>query len=193
MTSVAGVLLAAGTSSRMGRNKLFLEWKGETLLRRAARTALAAGLQPLLVVLGHQSEAARTGLAGIDCSAVLNPDYARGMNGSLSAGIAALPETAKAAVVLLADMPLVTAEMIQAVLRSWKGEPLALSLYGAVVAPPILYARELFAELRALPPGGRGKEIVEQHRREAAEVAQPEAALRDLDVPADLERARNGE
>src|SRR5260370_7384248 len=82
MTSrrVAGVLLAAGASSRMGTNKLFLELGGVTLLRRAARTALSAGLDPLLVVLGHESDRARAELEGVASTPVLNPDYASGMN-----------------------------------------------------------------------------------------------------------------
>ncbi len=188
---VAGVLLAAGTSSRMGRNKLFLELGGVTLLRRAARTALGAGLDPLLVVLGHESERARAELEGIPCTAVLNADYASGMNTSLRAGACALPENVDAAVVLLADMPFVTAEMVRSVVARWSGEPLAVSLFGDVVAPPILYSRALFPELRALEGDGCGKRVVKQHRKEALEVPQPEAALRDLDVPADLDLARS--
>ncbi len=188
---VAGVLLAAGTSSRMGRNKLFLELGGESVLRRSARTALRAGLDPLLVVLGHEAERARGELEGIPCTPIVNPDYARGMNTSVSAGIAAVPESAQAAVVMLADMPFVTPEMVRALLDRWKGEPLVVSLFGEVVAPPILYARPVFPELRAMQGDGCGKRVVKAHRKQAAEVAQPESALRDLDVPADVERARS--
>src|SRR5207253_8274090 len=93
---IAGVLLAAGTSSRMGKNKLFLELGGVSVLRRAARTALAAGLDPLLVVLGHESERARADLSDVSCTVVINPDYASGMNTSLRAGIKAVPDSASA-------------------------------------------------------------------------------------------------
>ena len=189
---VAGVLLAAGTSSRMGKNKLFLTLAGSTVLRRSVETALAAGLEPVLVVLGHESECARAELEGLACRPVLNAGYARGMNTSLSAGIAAVPADASAAVVLLGDMPLVTAEMIRELLDRWRGSqaPLGISLYGEVVAPPILYGRALFPELRALDGEAGGKSVIERHRGEAFELKRPAAALGDLDVPADFERAR---
>ena len=190
-TRIAGVLLAAGTSSRMGKNKLFLELGGVTVLRRAARTALAAGLDPLLVVLGHESERARAELEGIACTPVENPDYASGMNTSLRAGIEAVPEGAAAAMVLLADMPFVTAEMVRAVAERWRGEPLAVSLYGEVVAPPILYSRALFPELIEMAKGDCRKRVVKRHRAEALEVPWPSAALADLDVPGDVEKARS--
>src|SRR5437879_8234339 len=189
---VAGVLLAAGTSSRMGKNKLFLTLGGSTVLRRSVETALAAGLEPVLVVLGHESECARAELEGLACRPVLNAGYARGMNTSLSAGIAAVPADASAAVVLLADMPLVTAEMIRELLDRWRGSqaPLGISLYGEVVAPPILYGRALFPELRALDAEACGKRVVKLHRGEAVELSWPATALTDLDVPEDVERVR---
>ena len=189
---IAGVILAAGTSSRMGKNKLFLRLGGSTVLRRAVGTAEAAGLEPVLVVLGHESERARAELADLSCTAVLNSDYARGMNTSLRAGISAVPEDAVAAVVLLADMPLVTAEMVRELVDRWRASsaPLALSLYGDVVAPPILYAKSLFPELRALEADACGKRVIQQHRGEALEVSRTAAALDDLDVPADVARAR---
>jgi len=191
---VAGVLLAAGTSSRMGQNKLFLTLEGSTVLARAVRTAAAAGLDPILVVLGHESEQALRELAGLACTPVFNPDYARGIEASLRAGIAAVPEDAAAAVVLLADMPLVTAGMIQELVERGRHvpRPLVVSRYDDVVAPPILYGRWLFPELRALDGDGCGKRVVRRHREQAIEVAWPASALFDLDVPADLERARAG-
>ena len=190
-SDIAGVLLAAGMSSRMGRNKLLLQLGGESVLRRAAKAALVAELDPLVVVLGHDSERARAELEGIDCMPVVNADYETGMNSSLRAGIAALPERSRAAVVLLADMPFVTPEMVRVVATRWSGEPLAVSLYGDVVAPPILYSRALFPELLEMTAGDCRKRVVKAHRHEALEVRWPEGALADLDVPGDVERARS--
>ncbi len=187
---VGCVLLAAGTSSRMGKNKLFLEIDGETVLRRAVHTAAAAGLDPVLVVLGHQSDRALAELEGLPCLTAINPHYAEGLSSSLSAGISALPEGPVAAVVMLADMPFVTAAMVRVLAAGWRGEPLVVSLFGDVVAPPILYARCLFPELRALDGEGCGKGVIKQYRAQAAEVRWPKSALQDLDVPADLERVR---
>lgn len=186
---VAGVVLAAGTSSRMGQNKLFLTLGGSTVLRRAAATAVAAGLDPVLVVLGHEIERARAELVGLDCRPVLNPDYRDGLTTSLRRGISAVPDGAAAAVVMLADMPLVTAEMVRTLVERYRagGAPLVVSVYGGVPAPPMLYGCALFAELRALTGDGCGKAVVKRHRREAEEVAWPSSALADLDEPADAE------
>ena len=189
---IAGVVLAAGLSSRMGRNKLLLEFGGLSLLRRAVLTAGAAGLEPVLVVVGHEEERTRAQLLGLTCTAVFNPDYASGMNTSLRAGIAAVPEGAAGAVVLLGDMPFVTAAMVRELVARYRAAalPLALSVYDGVVAPPILYGRALFAELRALSAEACGKSIVQQHRGEALELSWPADALTDLDLPADIDRVR---
>jgi molybdenum cofactor cytidylyltransferase len=189
---VAGVLLAAGLSSRMGHNKLFVELGGKTLLRRAAETAAAAGLDPILVVLGHERERAQAELAGFPCTQVFNGDYALGINTSLKAGIAALPGEVAAAVVMLADMPFVSVEMVRELVARWRKAqtPLAVSLYGEVVAPPTLYGKALFPELRALEGEGCGKRVVKRHRAEALELAWPASALTDLDVPDDVVQVR---
>jgi len=190
---VAAVLLAAGTSSRMGKNKLFLTLGGATVLWRAATTALAARLDPVLVVVGHERERVMAELSALPVTPVFNPDYARGINTSLRTGIAAVPDDAAAAVVMLADMPFVSAEMVQALVdRSGASPraPLVVSSYGGVLAPPILYRRCLFPELRALEGDGCGRRVVRQHRAHALEIAWPASALRDLDVAEDVARAR---
>lgn len=187
---IAGLLLAAGTSSRMGANKLLLEIEGESLLRRAARRALEAGLSPLLVVLGHQAEVARGELAGLACEVVLNRRYAQGMGSSLQAGVAALPAAAGAAVVLLADMPLVTSEMLAALASRHRATRahLVVSDYEGVRAPPMLYDRALFEELLAMPEGRCGREVAMRHRHEAEVLSWPAAAVTDLDRPEDFAR-----
>ncbi|HKF43806.1 MAG TPA: nucleotidyltransferase family protein [Thermoanaerobaculia bacterium] len=192
--SVAGVLLAAGPSSRMGRNKLLLRLDGESVLRRAAGRALAAGLDPVLVVLGHEAQTSAPELEGLPCRTIVNPDYALGMNSSARAGISAVPPEAAAAVVLLADMPLVTAEMLAALVERYRGSdaPLVISEYGGVQAPPTLYDRSLFPELGPPEGEGCGKRVVRRHRGEAEVFSWPAAALADLDRPEDYERIKAG-
>jgi len=189
---VAGVVLAAGTSSRMGRNKLLLQLEGRSVLRRAVDTALAAGLDPVLVVVGHQREQAEAELAGLRCTVVVNPDYQSGVNTSLRTGIRAVPEGCPAAVVMLADMPLVTPAMLRTVVERYRGgdAPLVVSSYEGVDAPPILYDRSLFDELRVLEGEGCGKKVVKRHTEEAVRISWPAKALTDLDLPADVERVR---
>jgi molybdenum cofactor cytidylyltransferase len=190
--AVAGILLAAGAATRMGRNKLLIDLAGEPLVRRAARRALAAGLDPLVVVLGHEADLAGAALAGLGCRAVVNPRFAEGMNTSLSAGVEALPPTAEAAVVLLADMPFVEPAMIAAVVARWRetGAPAVASRYGATAAPPTLYARPLFPRLTGGTGDGRGREVVRGLGAEARFVDWPPSALADLDVADDVARAR---
>src|SRR5437867_4215683 len=91
--TVAGVVLAAGTSTRMGQNKLFMQLEGETLVRRAVERASKAGFDPLIVVLGHEAELVQRALEGIRYRPVLNAEYARGVNSSLRAGIRAASGT----------------------------------------------------------------------------------------------------
>jgi molybdenum cofactor cytidylyltransferase len=193
---IAGVLLAAGASSRMrGPNKLLLELEGESLLRRAAKRALAAGLDLVIVVLGHDAERVRGDLAGLAVLPVVNPEYARGVNGSLRTGIAALPADAGAAIVLLADMPFVTEEMIRAVAARFRESraPLVISEYGGFQAPPTLYDRSLFAELLAVDDGeGGGKAVVANNLARTEILSWPRERLRDVDLPDDWAGVQEG-
>ena len=190
--AVAGVVLAAGSSTRMGRNKLFFELDGETLLRRVVRRAIDAGLDPAIVVVGHEAERARTELEGLSCTPVDNPDHAKGINRSLRTGISHVPEHARAAVVMLADMPFVTSDMVAALVARYREStaPLVISAYGDVNAPPMLYDRALFPELHQMAGEGCGRQVVRRHRHEAVAVSWPTAALQDIDVPEDYERIK---
>ncbi len=187
---VAGVVLAAGSSTRMGRNKLLLRVGGEALVARAARRAAAAGLDPVLVVLGHEAERVGRELDGVPCRRILNAEHATGQASSFRAGIAAVPEEAPAAVILLADMPHVTSGMIAALVERYRrtGAALVVSEYAGVHAPPTLYDRSLFAEIRAMSGDGCGRQVVRRHRAGAEAVAWPAERLADLDEPKDLER-----
>lgn len=184
---VAGIVLAAGHSSRMGHNKLLLEVAGEPLVRRTARRAVEAGLSPVLVVLGFEAERVRQALAGLPVTEVLNPDYERGINGSVSRGIAAVPAGCSAAIVILGDMPLVTAPMLEALVTRHRetGASLVLSMYGDVQAPPTLYGRELFAEFHTRSGEGCGKKVVREHGERAERVTWPAELLADIDEAPD--------
>jgi molybdenum cofactor cytidylyltransferase len=194
--AVAGIVLAAGASTRMGANKLLFDLDGEPVVRRAVRRALAAGLDPVIAVLGHDAERVRRELDDLAprCRVVVNPDYAQGINTSLKAGVAALPATAGAVVVMLADMPFVTSDMIATLITRYRDgtAPLVISDFEGVNAPPQLYDRALFPELQTMEGEGCGKVVVRRHRTEAAVVAWPAVALTDLDVPDDYERVRSG-
>lgn len=190
---IAAVVLAAGASTRMGRNKLLLELNGETVVRRAARTAIEAGLDPVIVVTGHARDEVERELHGLGCRSVFNGEHANGTHTSVGAGIGAVVEEGcGAAVVMLADMPLVTPAMLCALVERYRdsGAPLVASRYGGEVnAPPILYDRRLFSELQDMD-ARCGRQVVRRHRQEAVEVEWPAEAARDLDRPADYEWMR---
>jgi molybdenum cofactor cytidylyltransferase len=192
--TVGAVVLAAGSSVRMGQNKLLLPLDGEPLVRRAVAAAALAGLDPVIVVLGHEAERVSREISDLPCRPILNVDHAAGKGTSLQVGIREVSSEpgAAAAVVLLADMPYVTAAMLATVVERGRssGAPMVISRFGEVIAPPILYTRPLYAELLDLPGVACGKEMVRRHRAEAAILSWPEEALADIDVPEDYQRVR---
>jgi xanthine dehydrogenase accessory factor len=187
---VAGIVLAAGASRRMGpgHNKLLLELDGEPLVRRAVRRALAAGLSPVVVVLGHEAERARAVLAGLDYESVVNPDFTGPTSGSLHVALRRLDADVDAAVVMLGDMVHVSERMLADLVAAARAgsAPLVVSRYGDVTAPPLLFRRPLFAELLAWTGEGCGKAVVERHRDRARVLDWPAERLADVDTPEDF-------
>ena len=187
---IAGVVLAAGTSTRFGRNKLLLVLDGESLARRAVKAAIAAELDSVIVVLGHEAERVREEVRDLPARLVVHPDYARGINTSLAAGVAAVPAEAEALVVLLADMPHVTSGMVSRVVATFRdtGAPIVASRYEGAQAPPTLYARPLFGELGGTEGEGSGKSVVRRHASELVTIDWPKRALADVDREEDWDR-----
>lgn len=189
---IGAIILAAGASRRMGRNKMLLTLDGEPLVRRAARRAHAAGLSPVIVVIGNEAEEVRSALGGVACTCVVNPDFTGPTTRSLHAGLRQLPGDVTAVVVILADMVHVTEAMLRTMLETahTSEAPLVVSQYGEAIAPPLLFRRPLFAELLAQHGEGAGKQVVQHHRTEAAIIDWPLAALADVDTPEDWARLR---
>lgn len=188
---IAGIVLAAGVSSRMGRNKMLLQLDGESLVRRAVGAALTAGLAPVVAVVGFEEERVRRELDGLDCQTATNPSYTGFTSGSLHVGLRALPPDVGVAVVLLGDMVHVSARMLRGLLvaSTVSDAPLIVSRYGDVTAPPILFQRPLFGELLDWHGEGCGKAVVRAHGHEATYLDWPAHALEDIDTPEDFARA----
>lgn len=186
---IAAVILAAGASTRMGRNKLLLPVDGLPMARRAAQVAIDAGATPVVVVVGNDHHAVREALGGLSCSFVINPDFAGPTSTSLHAGLRALPDGVDGVdgvVILLADMVHVTAPMVRTLMDAANtGAPLSVSRYGEVLAPPLLFRRALWPDLLAWHGEGCGKAVVKAHRHEAQVHDWPVEALRDVDTPED--------
>lgn len=166
---IYGLLLAAGTSSRMGHPKQLLDWQGQPMVRHVAQQVPASRLAGLIVVVGAAADRVQAALAGLEITVVTNPDYATGQASSLRSGLRVVPATVDAVVVLLADQPLVTPALINTLVATFQQE-CALAAPGPVaIIPryrgqrgnPVLLARALFPELQQLQ-GDVGARVVLQ-------------------------------
>lgn len=192
----AAIVLAAGRSSRMGSNKLVAEVGGVPMVRRVAQAALASRASPVVVVTGNDADRVAAALSGLDVRLVHNGAYADGLSTSLKAGLAALPETADAALVLLGDMPLVRGEDCDAILAALAADGILVALATAdgKRGNPVAWSRRLFPELRATEGDAGGRALLSRYADQVAEVEIGVAAAMDADTPAALEavRARAG-
>ena len=192
--NVAALVLAAGQSSRMGgSNKLLQEVDGVPMLLRAVNAALASKAVSVTVVLGHEAEKVESLLAGRGVNLVRNPDYAQGMSTSLRAGLAALPAAAEAAVVLLADMPRVSAVHVDRLIDAFEAKQ------PAVVVPqrngkrgnPVLWPREFFAAMQAVAGDQGARGLLAAHPQRIRAVDMDDDAIHaDVDTAADLKGLR---
>jgi molybdenum cofactor cytidylyltransferase len=171
----------------MGRNKMLLDVHGVPMVRRAVQVAIDSGASPVVVVVGNDEAQVRAALAGLNCLFAVNHDFTGPTSTSLHAGLHAFDETVGATIVLLADMVRVTADMVRTLIASLQSSdaPLAVSRYGDVLAPPLLFRRALWPELLAWHGEGCGKAVVKAHQHEALLHDWPEGALRDVDTPDD--------
>jgi molybdenum cofactor cytidylyltransferase len=129
MSEVAAIILAAGRGTRFRLGpKLLAPMNGRPLVCHAVEAAVTSSAEPVIVVTGHQAEKVEATLKGFPILSVRNPAFADGLSTSLKIGFAALPPQAKAAVVLLGDMPLIKASLIDTLVDAWRamGEPAAL-------------------------------------------------------------------
>ena len=187
MPEVGLILLAAGGSRRLGQPKQLLVFQGQTLLRRAAEAAAASVCRPVVVVLGAQAERMREELAGLSVRSVVNPDWEQGLASSLRMGLAAIrDEDVAGVVVALCDQPLLTGDVLDALVTSWSesASPVAASEYGGTQGVPALFARALFPDLAALTGTEGAKKILLHHAAEVTRVPFPDGLV-DIDTPED--------
>ena len=185
---VAGLVLAAGRSTRMGGpNKLLAEIGGKPLVRIVAEQALASRAAPVMVVTGHERDKVEAALAGLRVRFVHNPDYAAGLSTSLKAGLAALPGEADGAIVCLGDMPQVTAGLIDRMLEAFdpaRGALVVVPTMEGKRGNPVVWSRRFFADLMALEGDVGARHLIGTHADAVAEVpVEDSAALTDVDTP----------
>lgn len=196
-SSVSGVLLAAGASSRFGgpRPKQLALFDGEPLVRRAARTALASRLRELIVVVGFAPAMVREALAGLPLRVVENPDYRDGQAGSLATGLAAIDPTAHAVLVLPCDQPLLTASDLDRMIVAYEssGPPIVLPRAPRRRGAPALFDRTLFGDLARLQGDAGGRSLFDRFADGIVDVELSDPrALQDVDTRDDLRRLEGG-
>jgi molybdenum cofactor cytidylyltransferase len=184
---VAALVLAAGSSRRMaGSNKLLQPVAGVPMVRRAANAALASRSTAVVVVTGFDADAVRESLAGLDLEFANNPEHASGMASSLRAGLGALPADTDAVVVVLGDMPMVTAAHIDSLIAAFdpaRGN-IVVPVKGDRRGNPILWPLALFAEMQQVQGDVGARELLKIHAERVDRVpCDDDAIFADVDTP----------
>jgi molybdenum cofactor cytidylyltransferase len=199
MSEVAAVILAAGRSTRFAANqsgttKLVAELHGKPLVRHVADAALASRARPVIVVTGHGRELVQGALAGLQITFVHNENYATGLASSLRAGVAAVPPEPAGAIILLGDMPLITADLMNHLIRRLEEnselDAIAPLTHGRR-GNPVLLARSLLAEVAGLSGDEGARRLLQTPWIRVLEIPiGGDAAAADIDTPESLEEWR---
>lgn len=191
----AGIVLAAGSSSRYGQPKQLLEWKGKSFIRHVTETALRSALEPVVVVTGFRHAEIESQLQDLPVSIVYNADYEQGQSTSIKTGISALPANVGSAVFLLADQPQIPVEVIRALVEAHASD------LPAILAPlvleekranPVLFDRVTFPSLLMLQGDMGGRGIFDKHKVSYLPW-HDDILIFDVDKPEDYERLKNFE
>ena len=189
-TNVGAVILAAGSSSRMGTPKQILQFEGSSLLKRAMLAALGAKCRPVVVVTGAEAELCRRELDQLDVLEAFNPNWETGMASSVRTGIECLVNieaNIAGTVLLLCDQPHVTSDTISNLVATHHatGRLIIASSYAGSFGVPALFSRTLFKELTQLEGASGAKEIIKRHASDALFLPFPEGGV-DVDTPDDF-------
>lgn len=191
---IAGVVLAAGTSSRLGRPKQLLVYRGRPLVQHAVDAALDAGLDEVVVVLGHEADAVHDALELPSRGrVVVNPDYAEGQSTSLRTGLDDLGGDARAAVVLLGDQPGVGADEVRAVVERYEGTggPVVRARWEGRPGHPVLFDRSVWDALTEVTGDVGARDLLREHPDWVVPLDFGRPPPPDVDTEADYERLRS--
>ena len=195
--TVGLIILAAGSSSRMGSPKQLLTFKGVSLVRHAALTALGSGCNPVIVVLGASMELIRPEVEDLSLHILGNPDWEEGLGSSIRTGINYLLQTVphiSAALLMLCDQPMLSSSLIRQLVNEFQtsSAPVITSEYGNQWGVPALFGRELFGELLNLKGPSGAKNVIQKFAAKGRSVAFPKGLL-DVDTPEDYQRLQAGD
>jgi molybdenum cofactor cytidylyltransferase len=191
----AGILLAAGASRRVGQLKQLLDWNGRSILRHTAGTLVAAGLDPVCVVLGHQRDRLASELADLGVHIIDNPDYDASMFSSVQCGLKALPQEVVGSLIALVDQPRIDSELIKQLVEDHlrSGAAVTLPRHQGSTGHPIVMGRDAIAAVLAAPPMATLREVLTRFADRTHHVdVRTDSVLRDIDTLLDYERERQG-
>jgi molybdenum cofactor cytidylyltransferase len=193
---IAAVVLAAGASRRFGEdNKLLACIDGRPLVDRVVASLATGGVTDIFVVTGHDRAALEAALRGRPVSFVHNASWESGMGSSIAAGLAAIDATAAGAFIVPGDMPLLSPQLVAALISAFEASMHDRIIYPATPSGeqrnPVLWPHRHFGALLALPPDSGAKALLQLVATECVAVPADEAALSDVDTAAELEAARN--
>lgn len=196
---VAAVVLAAGSSHRMGaRNKLLVPVNGQPMVRQVVATALMSNASQVIVVVGHQAEQVVQTLEGLEPVAgqalriVTNPDFAEGMATSLRIGVAAVDKSMTGALFLLGDMPFVDVGSVNQLIAAYvtqvesgKEQDIVIPEQGGRRGNPVLWGRRYFREIEQLTGDTGAKVILQRYGDRIHRVSMENRGIHiDIDTPA---------
>ena len=185
---ITGIVLAAGTSSRFGRTKQLLELDGKPLVQHAVDAAAGAGLDDVVVVLGHDAERVEAALRlPSNGRTVVNPNYERGQSTSLAAGLEAADAGSEAAVVLLADQPRITSAHVLTLIHGFQARRPRIARLRFRDGPgPALLSREIWPEAMCVEGDTGARGLIAEHPQWVDDVSVDENSPVDLDTAEDL-------
>ena len=193
MPFVSAILTAAGESTRMGRPKPLLPWRGATLVERQVEALVDAGVSHVVVVLGHEAAMVGPYIVHPNAGCVINPDYRSGKATSVKAGLKAVPEDADAILLLAVDQPR-PSEIISKVIRAHVESNALITSprFEGLGGHPLIFAASLRPELEAISEEREGiREVFKAHRDQVLELTIDDPVIRlDLNTPEDYERAK---
>jgi len=190
---IAAIVLAAGRSSRMApRNKLLERVDGEAIVALVARTAIASGAKPVVVVTGFEAERVVAALRGLNLTIVHNEAFAEGLSTSLKTGLKALPPNCDGALILLGDMPKIDSSALDALVAAFATrDSICVPVHERQRGNPILWGASYFPEMLAITGDVGAKRLIARHADRVIEVpvASP-GIFADVDTPSDLARLK---
>ena len=192
---VAPIILAAGLSRRMGaENKLLADLRDGPMIRKVVENLLGPGLEPPLVVIGHDAQAVSGALEGLALRYAINPSYAQGLSSSLKSGIAALGCDVDGALICPGDMPRIGADDVQALISAFdpaEGAEIIVPTFAGKRGNPVLFARRFFSEMLEIQGDVGARHLIGAYSDHVREVPRENAGiLLDIDTADMLHKYR---